>query len=355
MAKADAAQTDVFVVDDPKCHDESYEHTDLRSPIDQVMIYKCELMQKVLKSAIKYALSNAHIQIYGGNGSGKEIIANIIHKHSRRCDKPIVKINCSALPTALIESELFGHVKGAFTGAINDKKGKFEIADGGTILLDEIGDLPLQNQPKLLRVIESKELTPIGSTTPVKIDVRVLSSTNRDLKKMVNEGSFREDLYHRLSVLNIFIPPLRERKEDIPLLASYFMKLIAVEESGPTKELSSEAVACLVNREYSGNVRELKNLIYRMYLCSESEIITSEDAESAGAINEVVDDEFPKGSMTYNQFKDLMEGKYLEKQLVKNDYNLTKTARSIKMHKGNLSRKLKDLGIDIKTLRTDIE
>ena len=287
MAKASVDQQEDEYAGDLKRQNDSYVHTGIRSPSDHVLIFKCQAMKNVVRSAKKYALSNAHIQICGENGAGKEIIANIIHLHSKRCDKPIIKINCSAIPYALMESELFGHIKGAFTGAMVDKKGKFEMANGGTILFDEIGDLPLQNQPKLLRVIESKELTPLGSTTPVKIDVRILSSTNKDLKKMVQEGSFREDLYHRLAVLNIYIPPLRERKEDIPLLASYFLKLIADEESGPAKEFSSEAVSCIVNKEYSGNVRELKNLIYRMYLCSEGAIITGEEAEAAGAINRV--------------------------------------------------------------------
>jgi two-component system nitrogen regulation response regulator NtrX len=204
-------------------------------------------------------------------------------------------------------------------------------------------------------VIESKELTPLGSTTPVKIDVRVLSSTNKDLKKMVHEGSFREDLYHRLAVLNIYIPPLRERKEDIPLLASYFLKLIADEESGPAKELSIEAVSCIVNKEYSGNVRELKNLIYRMYLCSEGEIITAEEAVAAGAINRFIDHDTQEISMPYNRYKELMEGKYLEKQLLKHDYNVTKTARSIQIQRSFLSRKLKELGIDVKQLKTENE
>jgi two-component system response regulator AtoC len=354
MAKANVDQQDDEYEDDPKRQIDSYVHSGIRSPSDHTLIFKCQAMKNVVQSARKYALSNAHIQICGENGAGKEIIANIIHRHSRRCDKPLIKINCSAIPYALMESELFGHAKGSFTGAMFDKKGKFEMANGGTILLDEIGDLPLQNQPKLLRVIESKELTPLGSTTPVKINVRVLSLTNKDLKKMVHEGSFREDLYHRLAVLNIYVPPLRERKEDIPLLASCFLKLIADEESGPAKELSTEAVSCIVNKEYSGNVRELKNLIYRMYLCSEGAIITGEEAAAAGAINGFIDYDILKTSLPYDRFKELMEGKYLEKQLVKNDFSLSKTASSIQMQTSNLSRKLKELGIDIKRLKQGI-
>lgn len=353
MAKAGVDQTEDECAGDLKRQNDSYVHSGIRSPSDHTLIFKCQAMKNVVQSARKYALSNAHIQICGENGAGKEIIANIIHRHSRRCNKPLIKINCSVIPYALMESELFGHAKGAFTGAMADKKGKFEMANGGTILLDEIGDLPLQNQPKLLRVIESKEMTPLGSTTPMEIDVRVLSSTNKDLIKMVHEGSFREDLYHRLAVLNIYVPPLRERKEDIPLLASHFLKLIAEEESGPAKELSSEAVSCIVNKEYSGNVRELKNLIYRMYLCSEGAIITGDEAEAAGALNDIIYYNVVDTSLPYNRFKELMEGKYLEKQLEKNDFNLSKTAKTLQMQKGNLSRKLKGLGIDINQIKTE--
>jgi DNA-binding NtrC family response regulator len=236
-------------------HAESIGHSNL------VYIHTSTIMKKLLENVKeKYAPSNANTIIIGENGVGKEIFTHIIHKYSRRSEKVLVKINCAAIPESLFESEMFGHEKGAFTGASEAKTGKFQVADGGTIFLDEISELPLNLQAKLLRVIENQEVMSIGAKFAKHIDVRVISATNRDLETMVKEGKFREDLFYRISTIIIRIPPLRERKEDIPILAAHFLSLVAIEEGGVEKDLSHDALNLITQMEFNGNIRELKNL-----------------------------------------------------------------------------------------------
>ena len=231
-----------------------------------------EILTSQISRAVKVAPSDSNVLIYGESGTGKELFANLIHYNSERKKKPFVKVNCSAIPADLIESELFGHVKGSFTGAYCDKTGKFESADGGTIFLDEIGELPLNLQVKLLRVIQEREIEPVGSNVSRKINVRYLFATNRDLAAAVKEKQFREDLYYRINTIRIALPALRERKSDIPLLTKYFMNKYNVSLKRNVREISSEAMDVLIKHSWPGNIRELQNVIENtMVLMSDRE------------------------------------------------------------------------------------
>jgi len=230
-------------------------------------------MQQVLKISKKVASSNATVLIQGESGTGKEVLAGFIHHHSRLRQNPYVAVNCASLPENLAESELFGHEKGAFTGAVTRKKGKFELASHGTIVLDEISEMPLQTQAKLLRIIQERVLDRVGGCKPVPIQVRIIAISNVDLKKAVHDGRFREDLFFRINVIPLEIPPLRERKEDIPSLANHFLKKYERESGKGSMTLSDEALSALMGLDWPGNVRELENTIYRAMLLSEGEVI----------------------------------------------------------------------------------
>ncbi len=233
-------------------------------------------MKKIYELAKKVALSSSTILILGESGTGKEVLAKYIHFCSKR-KGPFVTINCAAIPEELLEAELFGYEKGAFTGAIKSKPGKFEIANKGTLFLDEIGDLSLKLQAKLLRVIQEKQVERLGSDHSIKVDVRILAATNKDLEKEVQEGRFREDLFFRLNVIPIKLPPLRERKEDIPLLTQFFLKRICEREGIEEKKFTSQAIKALLNYPWPGNIRELENFIERVVILSENNIIGIED------------------------------------------------------------------------------
>ena len=224
----------------------------------------------------KVAPSDARVLITGSNGSGKELVAHAIHSLSERSKNPIVEVNCAAIPSELIESELFGHVKGSFTGAIKDKQGKFEQANGGTLFLDEIGDMSLVAQAKVLRALQENKVSPVGSDKEIKVDVRVLAATNKDLKKEIEAGKFREDLYHRLSVIEIHVPSLDERKDDIPILVKHFAKLISEEQGTSVKEFDDKAIKTLQNFSWTGNIRELRNVVERLIILG-SNPVTAED------------------------------------------------------------------------------
>lgn len=230
-------------------------------------------MQQVYKLAKKVAVSDSTVLILGETGTGKEVISTAIHQWSRRCDKPMIKVNCGAIPDNLLESELFGYEKGAFTGASSSKPGRFEIADGGTIFLDEIGDISPQLQVKLLRVLQERTFERLGGIKPVSVNVRIIAATNRDLKEAVKAGEFREDLYYRLNVVPIQLPPLRERKEDIEDLVNVFLRSSAGISGCAVKSMSPEAMACLKNYNWPGNIRELENIIERCVVITENDII----------------------------------------------------------------------------------
>ena len=254
------------------------ENTQLKKKVSKKyqMIGESPALKNIQNMIEKVAPSDARVLITGSNGSGKELVAHAIHSLSERSKNPIVEVNCAAIPSELIESELFGHVKGSFTGAIKDKQGKFEQANGGTLFLDEIGDMSLVAQAKVLRALQENKVSPVGSDKEIKVDVRVLAATNKDLKKEIEAGKFREDLYHRLSVIEIHVPSLDERKDDIPILVKHFAKIISEEQGTSVKEFDDKAIKTLQNFSWTGNIRELRNVVERLIILG-SNPVTAED------------------------------------------------------------------------------
>ena len=232
----------------------------------QEMIGESEGMRHIRDMIAKVAPTDASVLVTGPNGSGKELVARSLHQLSQRSMMPYVEVNCAAIPSELIESELFGHKKGSFTSAVKDHKGKFEQADGGTIFLDEIGDMSLAAQAKVLRVLQERKITPVGGDKDITVNVRVISATNKDLQEEIRKGNFREDLYHRISVIVIKVPTLDQRKDDIPLLINHFLDQISTETAMPRKEFSPEAVRLLVEKTWTGNIRELRNVVERLLI-----------------------------------------------------------------------------------------
>jgi DNA-binding NtrC family response regulator len=245
------------------------------------MVGESAEIEKVRNIIEKVAPTEARVLITGANGTGKEVVAHLIHENSSRAKKVMVEVNCAAIPSELIESELFGHTKGSFTSAIKDRAGKFEQADGGTLFLDEIGDMSLAAQAKVLRALQENEITRVGSDKPIKVNVRVLAATNKDLKKEIAEGRFREDLYHRLNVIPIHVPALDDRKEDIPLLINHFVEHICQEQGWKTKSFSPDAMTALQQRSWPGNIRELRNVVERLIILS-GDVINDQDVQLFG-------------------------------------------------------------------------
>lgn len=240
------------------------------------MIGESNAISRVRAIIDKVAPTEARVMITGSNGTGKEVVAHLIHENSNRAKGPIVEVNCAAIPSELIESELFGHMKGSFTGAVKDRAGKFEQADGGTLFLDEIGDMSLSAQTKVLRALQENEITRVGSDKAIKVNVRVLAATNKDLKKEIANGNFREDLFHRLNVIPIHVPDLKDRKDDIPLLINHFIHLICTEQGWKNKSINDEAIQTLRSHDWPGNIRELRNVVERLIILS-GDTITAED------------------------------------------------------------------------------
>lgn len=245
----------------------------------QEMIGESEAIMKVKDMIEKVAPTDARVLIQGGNGTGKELVARSLHQKSLRSQMPYIEVNCAAIPSELIESELFGHEKGSFTSAIKQHKGKFEQADGGTLFLDEIGDMSLSAQAKVLRVLQEKKLSRVGSDKDITVDVRVIAATNKNLREEIVKGTFREDLYHRLSVIVITVPALDERKSDIPMLVDYFITQICAESGKSTRPIEPEAMQLLVNRSWTGNIRELRNVVERLLILS-GPTITADDVRA---------------------------------------------------------------------------
>lgn len=242
------------------------------------MIGESAAIQRVRDIIDKVAPTEARVLITGPNGTGKEVVAHLIHEHSARANGPMVEVNCAAIPSELIESELFGHMKGSFTGAVKDRAGKFEQADGGTLFLDEIGDMSLAAQTKVLRALQESEITRVGSDKAIKVNVRVLAATNKDLAKEIAEGNFREDLFHRLNVIPIHVPSLNERIEDIPLLVEYFTGMICAEQGIAVKSFEPTAIKALQQKEWTGNIRQLRNVVERLIILAGPKI-TAADVE----------------------------------------------------------------------------
>ena len=256
------------------------ENTTLKKKVNKKyqMIGESPALKKIQDMIEKVATSDARVLITGPNGAGKELVAHSIHAQSDRSKGPMIEVNCAAIPSELIESELFGHVKGSFTGAIKDKQGKFELANNGTIFLDEIGDMSLVAQAKVLRALQESKVSPVGSDKEVKVDVRVLAATNKNMKAEIEAGKFREDLYHRLSVIEIYVPPLDDRKEDIRLLVEHFAKTISEEHGTAQKSFDENAIAALENFSWTGNIRELRNVVERLIILGSNPVSTDDVA-----------------------------------------------------------------------------
>ena len=300
------------------------------------------------------APTNAWILIMGENGTGKELVARSIHRQSRRAGKPFVEVNCAAIPEDLIESELFGHERGAFTGATAKKRGKFDLAHEGTIFLDEVADMSLKAQAKILRILQEKKFERVGGTKLIPTDVRVLAATNKDLEKEMEEGRFRQDLFYRLNVIPLRIVPLRERKEDISLLVERFLTEFSVKEGEPAKTMTPEAVALLMDHNWPGNVRELKNFTERLYIMTSANVIAAGDIP---ALFRESDQGLPGRlepvSDSYKEAKWNFEKRYIEKKLREFDGNISRTAEAIGLERSNLHRKIRSYGLDAKSADGD--
>jgi two-component system, NtrC family, nitrogen regulation response regulator NtrX len=294
------------------------------------------------------APTNGRVLIYGENGTGKELVARTIHNLSRRRNHAFVEVNCAAIPEELIESELFGHVRGAFTGAVADRRGKFEAADGGTIFLDEIGDMSLKTQAKVLRVLQEQTLEAVGGTTRIKVDARVLAATNKDLQAEIRAGQFREDLYFRLNVIPIFVPPLRDRQEDIPLLADHFMAEFAREYGRRVKLFDPAARAVLQQYPWPGNVRELRNVIERLMIMVPGDRIAASDLgflEPSGLPRPQAAPEPAGERLTLHEARDRFERDLILRTLAEQQGNMSRTADALGVERSNLYRKMKAFGI----------
>ncbi|MCD6485862.1 MAG: sigma-54-dependent Fis family transcriptional regulator [Syntrophobacterales bacterium] len=291
--------------------------------------------------------TNAWILIMGENGTGKELVARSIHRQSSRSDKPFIEVNCAAIPEELIESELFGHEKGAFTGATEKKRGKFDLANKGTIFLDEVADMSLKAQAKILRILQEKKIERVGGTRIIDTDVRVLAATNKNLEYEMKEGRFRQDLYYRLNVIPLEISPLRDRIEDVPLLAEYFIREFSLKESKKKKHITDDALEVLMSHTWPGNVRELKNIIERLVITSPSDIITADDIPPLSKENHKSRDSgFSEDVYSFKGARETFERDYLVKKLVENDWNVKKTAKSIGLERSNLHKKIKAYGLN---------
>jgi two-component system nitrogen regulation response regulator NtrX len=295
------------------------------------------------------APTNAWILIMGENGTGKELVARAIHRQSRRVSKPFVEVNCAAIPEELIESELFGHEKGAFTGATEKKRGKFDLAHEGTLFLDEVADMSQRAQAKILRILQEKKFERVGGNRLIATDVRVLAASNKDLEKEMEEGRFRQDLYYRLNVIPLRVPPLRERKADIPLLSQRFLQEISMKEGVECKTLHEDAMRLLMAYDWPGNVRELKNLLERLVIMTSSDIIRASDTPPF--VQQADDRRGDASWPTTDSFRGAkaeFERRYLISKLREFDGNISKTAEAIGLERSNLHRKIKAYGLDAK-------
>jgi two-component system nitrogen regulation response regulator NtrX len=288
------------------------------------------------------APTNGRVLIYGESGAGKELVAHAIHDMSARANEPFIEVNCAAIPEDLIESELFGHSRGSFPGAHDAKMGKFQKADGGTLFLDEVGDMSLRTQSKVLRALDEQRFEPVGAAEFLQVDVRVVAATNKHLEEEIERGNFREDLFYRLNVIPFFVPPLRERREDIPLLADHFLREFTTAYGRKPKELTPEAYRVLSDYHWPGNVRELKNLIERIVILNPQVRVDSRHIPvSSTRRQERVLDRF--GSL--QEVREAAEREYILKKLDETNGNVTRTAELLGLERSNLYRKMKTLGI----------
>ena len=325
------------------------ENRALRARVDaqHTMVGDSHAMIKLREQVAMAAPTNGRVLIFGENGTGKELVARNIHQMSRRRAGPFVEVNCAAIPEDLIESELFGHVRGAFTGAVADRRGKFELAHGGTIFLDEIADMSLKTQAKVLRVLQEQIMEPVGGSNRIKVDARVLAATNKDLTAEIRAGRFREDLYFRLNVVPIFVPPLRDRQEDIPLFADHFMAVLAREYGRRPKTFESDALVALRQYPWPGNVRELRNVIERLMIMVPGDRISSRDVTfldqgppaDGPASTQIL------SSAPLHEARDQFERDYILRALAAQQGNISRTADMLGIERSNLYRKMRSFGI----------
>jgi two-component system, NtrC family, nitrogen regulation response regulator NtrX len=311
------------------------------------MVGNSHAVRQVLERVEKVAPTDARVLVTGENGTGKELVARAIHRLSARGKGPFVEVNCAAIPSELIESALFGHIKGSFTGAVADRAGKFEQADGGTLFLDEIGDMSSAAQSKVLRALEQGVVTRVGGSRAIEVDVRVVAATNKDLQAEIAEGRFREDLFYRLNVVPIHVPPLRERRDDIPMLVQHFAGAMARTARIGTKAFTDAAVERLTSREWPGNVRELRNTVERLLILSSGDQVRAEDvdvlAPGRSAAAPVGSDLL--GAETFAEFKERAERVFILQKLRENDWNVAETARKVDMPRSNLYKKIERYGL----------
>lgn len=326
------------------------ENIELRSQIEQNydMIGESPAMKELIRRVKTVGASPSRVLIRGENGVGKELVARALHQSSARAEGPFIKVNCAAIPNELIESELFGHEKGAFTGATTMRRGKFELADGGTIFLDEVGDMHLETQAKMLRVLQENEFQRVGGYNTIKVDVRVIAATNKDIEAEIRRNNFREDLYFRLNVIPMIVPSLRDRKTDIPLLARHFFKSFANEYGRTKKELSDDAIKKLVDYPWPGNVRELRNFMERIYIMSPNEIVEVADVVSSlpttapdgTALEEISD------ASSLKEAVQEFEKKFIERRILENSGRMSDVAKALQIERSHLYKKIKSLGIN---------
>jgi len=325
------------------------ENRALRARVDrtQMMVGDSHAMQQLREQVAMAAPTNGRVLIYGENGTGKELVARTIHGLSRRRAATFVEVNCAAIPEELIESELFGHVRGAFTGAVADRRGKFEIADGGTIFLDEIGDMSIKTQAKVRRVLQEQTMEPVGGTNQIKVDARVLAATNKDLQAEIRAGNFREDLYFRLNVIPIFVPPLRDRQEDIPLLADHFMAEFAREYGRRIKTFEAGATTALQRYAWPGNVRELRNVIERLMIMVPGDSISSQEVGflDQNAAAEPAAEQTTVERLTLHEARERFERDLILRTLAEQQGNMSRTAEVLGVERSNLYRKMRAFGI----------
>ena len=322
---------------------------DLRSQIESryEIVGTSYSIRQVLERIEKVAPTDARVLITGENGTGKELVARAIHRLSSRSERPFIEVNCAAIPSELIESALFGHMKGSFTGAVADRAGKFEQADGGTLFLDEIGDMSPDAQAKVLRALEQGVITRVGGSKQIQVDVRVVAATNKDLAREIDDGGFREDLFYRLNVVPIHMPPLRERRDDVPMLIQHFTDIMTKRDGMSTRSFETAAIEKLQGLSWPGNVRELRNTVERLLILAGGESVRPEDVDmlatgrssGSGLGGELL------SSGSFSDFKDGAERAYILQKLRENDWNVAETARRIDMPRSNLYKKIEKYGL----------
>jgi two-component system, NtrC family, nitrogen regulation response regulator NtrX len=303
-------------------------------------------MKQILDVIAKVGPTDARILITGESGSGKELVAKAIHRASKRAEMPLIEVNCAAIPAELIESELFGHEKGSFTGATNQRIGKFEQADGGTLFLDEIGDMSLAAQAKVLRALEEGKVERVGGSKTIAVDVRVIAATNKNLPEEIKKGTFREDLYHRLNVIPISVPPLRDRKEDIPILVNAFVEETCARNGIAPKKITPRAMESFKSQDWRGNVRELRNIVERLIIMSPGAAIDMADLELLSFSPKETVDTIVQSSESFQDFKERAEVMFIKHQLKLHNWNVSKTAEVMEMERSHLYTKIKKYGLE---------